>query len=134
MPVITDSLVSIPNRQSAPRLQPHDAAPHVTPALTSPVGLTSARMAGRLPANPSTAPRMPLPPGAAISAVAGPQAAAADDGHGAVVVDVDEAVHGVYAAVQYVKEGAKEGPAAVWSQFQDEARHWHDAPLGVLSQ
>jgi len=74
---------------------------------------------------------MPLPPGA-ISAVAGPQAAAADDGHGAVVVDVDEAVHGVYAAVQYVKEGAKEGPAAVWTQFQDEARHWHDAPLGTV--
>lgn len=51
-------------------------------------------------------------------------------GGGAIVVDVDEAIHGLYAAISYMVQAIKGGGAQVTQQFANDAHLLATSPLG----
>ncbi|RMR15081.1 hypothetical protein ALP90_05681 [Pseudomonas amygdali pv. ulmi] len=52
-----------------------------------------------------------------------------DHGGGAIVVDVDEAIHGLYAAISYLAQAMKGGGQEVAKQFSEEAQVLAHSPL-----
>ncbi|NRO99537.1 hypothetical protein GWC77_27090 [Paraburkholderia sp. NMBU_R16] len=52
------------------------------------------------------------------------------EGGGAIVVDLDEAIHGVYAAVAYLVQALKGGGGGIAKEFADNARLLASNPLG----
>lgn len=48
------------------------------------------------------------------------------------VVDLDELVHGIYAAAVYGIQAAKNGPETLMAQFKEEATLWHDNALNAM--
>lgn len=59
----------------------------------------------------------------------------AEEGHGhhhgggAIIVDLDEAIHGLYAAISYMAQSIKGGGAELMRQFVAETQQMHDAPM-----
>jgi len=53
-----------------------------------------------------------------------------DEGGGAIVVDLDEAVHGVYAAIVYLAQSLKGGGGGIAKEFADNARLLANHPIG----
>ncbi|HEU4622986.1 MAG TPA: hypothetical protein VFS42_12255 [Burkholderiaceae bacterium] len=58
----------------------------------------------------------------------------AEHEHGGMVIDIDEAVHGSYAAVQYSKDAAEKGTAEVAKSLSEEAHVWQTEPAVALRQ
>ncbi|MEJ2042641.1 MAG: hypothetical protein P8X74_06235 [Reinekea sp.] len=52
--------------------------------------------------------------------------------HGAVVIDLDEAVHGSYSGVNYGKQGIEKGASEVINTLRQEAAELHHQPLEYL--
>jgi len=57
-----------------------------------------------------------------------------DHGGGAIVVDVDEAIHGLYAAISYLVQAMKGGGHEVAKQFREEAQALAHAPLDWVKE
>lgn len=50
-------------------------------------------------------------------------------GGGAIMVDLDEAIHGLYAAISYMAQSIKGGGDELMRQFVAETQQMHDAPM-----
>ncbi len=59
----------------------------------------------------------------------------AEEGHGhhhgggAIIVDLDEAIHGLYAAISYMAQSIKGGGTELMRQFVAETQQMHEAPM-----
>jgi len=52
--------------------------------------------------------------------------------HGAVVIDLDEAVHGMYSGVNYGKQGVEKGVSEIAKTLAEEAKLLHHKPLEYI--